>query len=179
MAPSVTYNRQGGILLLSYFCFTDLHLFKGFCLVNGFVSNVHPSGRNLITWPFGFVSGWICLCKDIKRETFYWFQERTNSSNTFTGGTSSSFRCSMGEEAFVHIEFPGDNCLVGGSGWLCRVLPTWAQAFLGLGILLLLKLCAGQGLLYWAVLASLFYCSIRPSSVGICHSAEGFVSHFV
>ena len=105
MDLSITYIRQGGILLLSYFCFTDLHLFKGFCLVNGFVSNVHPSSvtyirhsgilllisltypfkglchldmfvsnlhaprQNLVTWPFDFISGWICLYKDIKRET--------------------------------------------------------------------------------------------------------------
>ena len=69
MASSVTYIRQGEILLLSYFCFTDLLLFKGFCLVNDFVSNVHLSRQNLVTWPFGFISGWICLYKDIKRET--------------------------------------------------------------------------------------------------------------
>ena len=69
MASSVMYIHQGGILLLSYFCFTNLHLFKGFCLVNGFVNNVHPPGWNVVTRPFGFISGWICLYKDIKRET--------------------------------------------------------------------------------------------------------------
>ena len=73
----------------------------------------------------------------------------------------------MGEVAFVRLEFPGGNCLVGSSGRLYRVLPMWARAFLGLGLLLLLKLCVGRGLLYQAVLASLSYCSIRPSSVGI------------
>ena len=82
------------------------------------------------------------LYKDIKRETRLLIS-RKNSSNTFTGGTFSSFRCSMGEGAFVHLEFPGGNCLVGSSGRLCRVLPMWARAFLGLGLLLLLKLCAG------------------------------------
>ena len=106
------------------------------------------------------------LYKDIKRETRLLIY-RINSSNTFTGGTSSSFRCSMGEEAFVHLEFSGGNCLVGSSGRLCRVFPVWARTFLGLGLLLLLKFCAGQGLLYQAVLASFAHCSIQPSFVGI------------
>ena len=73
----------------------------------------------------------------------------------------------MGEGTFVRLEFLGGNCLVGSSGRLYRVLPMWAQAFLGLGLLLVSKLCAGRGLLYQAVLASLSYCSIRPSSIGI------------
>ena len=45
---SVTYIRQGGILLLNLF-FCDLHPFKGSCHFCGFVSNVHPSRRNLVT----------------------------------------------------------------------------------------------------------------------------------
>ena len=73
----------------------------------------------------------------------------------------------MGEGTFVRLEFLGGNCLVGSSGRLYRVLPMWARAFLGVGLLLLLKLCAGQGLLYQVILASLSYCSIWPSSVGI------------
>ena len=73
----------------------------------------------------------------------------------------------MGEGAFVRLESPGGNCLIGSSGRLDRVLPMWARAFLSLGLLLLRKLCVGRGLLYQAVLALLTYCSIRPSSVGI------------
>ena len=134
MDSSVTYIRQGGILLLSLLVL----------LVARFVRT-----------------------KISKEKLVDWFQERTNSSNTFTGGTSSSFRCSMGEGAFVRLEFPGGSCFVESSGRLCRVLPTWARAFLGLGLLLLLKLCAGRDPLCQAVLASLSYCSIRPSSVGI------------
>ena len=50
MVSSVTYIRQGGILLLSFFLFfSDLHPFKGFCQVYGFVSNVHLSRWNLVT----------------------------------------------------------------------------------------------------------------------------------
>ena len=134
MASSVTYIRQGRILLLGLLVL--------------------------------LVAGFVCT-KTSKEKLVYWFQERTNSSNTFTGGTSSSFRCSMGEGTFVRLEFLGGNCLVGSSGRLYRVLPMWARAFLGLGLLLLPKLCGGRGLLYRAVLASLFYCSIRPSFVGI------------
>ena len=147
---------RGRILSLSHFCFTDLHLFKGSCLVNVFVNNLHPS----------LVARAVCT-KTSKGKLVYWSQERTNSSNTFTGGISSSFRCSMGEGASVRLEFPGGSCLVRSSGQPFRVLPTWALAFLGLDLLLLLKLCAGRGLLYQAILASLSYCSIRPSSVGI------------
>ena len=133
MYSSVTYIRQGGILLLGLLVL----------LVAG-----------------------SALYKDIKRETRLLISG-TNSSNTFTGGTSSSFRCSMGERAFFHLKFLGGNCLVGSSGRLCRVLPMWARAFPGLGLLLLLKLCAGRGLLYQAILALLAYCSIRLSFVGI------------
>ena len=49
MVSSVTYIHQGGILLLNHFLFSDLHQFKGFFQVYGFVSNVHPSRRNLVT----------------------------------------------------------------------------------------------------------------------------------
>ena len=112
------------------------------------------------------VVGSVCT-KTSKEKLVYWFQERTNSSNTFTGGTSSSFLCSTDEGAFVRLEFPGGNCLIGSSGRLCRVLPTWARAFLGLGLLLLLNICTGRGLLYQAVLALLSFYSIRPSFVGI------------
>ena len=49
MGPSVTHICQGGILSLNHFCFTDLHLFKGFCLADDFVSNIHPSRQNLVT----------------------------------------------------------------------------------------------------------------------------------
>ena len=76
----------------------------------------------------------------------------------------------MGKGASVRLEFLGGSFLVGSNGRPYRVLPTWALAFLGLDLLLLLKLCVGQGLLYQAVLASLSYCSIRPSSVGILPS---------
>ena len=55
------------------------------------------------------------LYKDIKKETRLLIS-RTNLSNTFTSGISSSFQCSMGEGAFVHLEFLGVNCLVGSSG---------------------------------------------------------------
>ena len=51
MVSSVTYIHQGEILLLNHFLFSDLHQFKGFCQVYGFVSNVHPSRRNLVTYP--------------------------------------------------------------------------------------------------------------------------------
>ena len=129
------------------------------------VTYIHQSGILLLDFLVLLVAG-SALYKDIKRETRLLIS-RTNSSNTFTGGTSSSFRCSMGEGVFVHLEFLGGNCLVGSSGRLCRVLPMWARAFPSLGLLLLLKLCAGRGLLYQAVLASLAYCSIRPSFVGI------------
>ena len=75
LALPVIYIRLGGILLLSYFL-SDLHLFKGsyhlaslviyICLgrillhsqylvklhpLLGFISNLHPSGRNFITQP--------------------------------------------------------------------------------------------------------------------------------
>ena len=53
--PSVMYIRRSGVLILNHFWFFDLHPFKGFCQVYGFVSNVHPSRRNLITQPFIFV----------------------------------------------------------------------------------------------------------------------------
>ena len=164
MTSLVTCIRQGGILLLISLTYP----LKGLCHLDMFASNLHPSKRNLITWPFGFflVAGSVCT-KTSKEKLVYWFQERTDSSNTFTGGTSSSFRCSIGEGAFVRLEFPGGNCLVGSSGRLDRVLPTWARAFLGLDLLLLWKLCAGRGLLYQVVLTSLSYCSIRPSSAGI------------
>ena len=33
----------------NHFSFSDLHPFKGFCEVCGFVSNIHPSGQNLVT----------------------------------------------------------------------------------------------------------------------------------
>ena len=50
MASSGMYIRQGGILLLSLFLFfCDLHPFKGSCHVYGFISNVHPLKRNLVT----------------------------------------------------------------------------------------------------------------------------------
>ena len=55
MASLVMYIHQGGILLLSLFLFfCDLHPFKGFCHVYGFISNVHPLRRNLVTQPFSF-----------------------------------------------------------------------------------------------------------------------------
>ena len=47
--PSVTYIRRSGVLILNHFWFSDLHPFKGFCQVYGFVSNVHPSRWNLVT----------------------------------------------------------------------------------------------------------------------------------
>ena len=48
MVPLVTYIHQGEILLLNHFLLSDLHPFKGFC-VFGFISNVHPLRRNLVT----------------------------------------------------------------------------------------------------------------------------------
>ena len=50
-ALSVIYIRFGRILSLSHFFFSDLHLFNESCHL-GFVSNLHPSWWNLITWPF-------------------------------------------------------------------------------------------------------------------------------
>ena len=52
--PSVTYIRRSGVLILNHFWFSDLHPFKGFCQVYGFVNNVHPSMWNLVTQPFFF-----------------------------------------------------------------------------------------------------------------------------
>ena len=52
--PSITYIRLSGVLILNYFWFSDLHPFKGFCQVYGFISNVHLSRRNLVTQPFFF-----------------------------------------------------------------------------------------------------------------------------
>ena len=52
--PSVTYIRRSGVLILNHFWFSDLHQFKGFCQVYGFVNNVHPSMWNLVTQPFFF-----------------------------------------------------------------------------------------------------------------------------
>ena len=54
--PSVTYIRRSGVLILNHFWFSDLHPFKGFCQVYGFVNNVHPSMWNLVTQPFFFFS---------------------------------------------------------------------------------------------------------------------------
>ena len=55
MVPLVTYIRQGRILLLNHFLFSDLHPFEEFCQVYGFTSNVHPSRQNFVTQPFFFV----------------------------------------------------------------------------------------------------------------------------
>ena len=63
LVNNVLLSRRN-LVTQPFFCFIDLHLFKGSCLVYGFVSNVYPSRRNLVTQPF-FVSLTYTYFKDL------------------------------------------------------------------------------------------------------------------
>ena len=49
---SITYIRLGKSCYLAIFGFCDLHPFRDLAIPFGFVSNLHPSRRNLVTWSF-------------------------------------------------------------------------------------------------------------------------------
>ena len=106
------------------------------------------------------------LIKSLAEQFFYYFQKWIQWSVTSIGGTSSSAQCSMVVEVSVHLWSPGDSCLTGSNGRCGRVFPRLGWVSLGQGLWLLGWLCVGQGLLCQVVWASLFCCSIRPSSAG-------------
>ena len=52
LASSVTYIRLAKSCYLAIFGFCELHPFRDLVILFGFVSNLHPFRRNLVTWPF-------------------------------------------------------------------------------------------------------------------------------